>query len=102
MQMAEDEADEYLEQAQALQIGQWVEFTDAEGQLQNAELSWKSNVTGKYVFVNRHGIKVRNTTVNGFAAELRGGRARLIETVSVFDRAIESLMQRMRPQPATA
>ena len=102
MQMAEEDADEYYEQAQALQIGQWVEFTDAEGQLQNAELSWKSNVTGKYVFVNRHGIKVRNTTVHGFAAELRGGRARLIETVSVFDRAIESLMQRMRPQTATA
>ena len=64
MQMAEDEADEYLEQAQALQIGQWVEFTDAEGQLQNAELSWKSNVTGKYVFVNRHGIKEWNVSVN--------------------------------------
>ena len=57
---------------------------------------WKSNVTGKLVFVNRQGHKVRNLTVNGFAMELRAGRAKAPESSSVFDRAIYTIMSKMQ------
>jgi hypothetical protein len=90
------ESDDFLEQAQALEIGTWVEFIESESSSLHAKLSWKSNLTGKCVFVNRQGHKIKNMTSYGFATELRAGRARLIESVSVFDRAINSFMSRMR------
>jgi len=89
---ASDQDDDFLEQAQALEIGAWVEFQESDGESINTRLSWKSNVTGKLVFVNRQGAKVRNISVNGFAIELRSDRARLIESSSVFDRAINTIM----------
>jgi hypothetical protein len=61
-----------------------------------ARLSWKSNVTGNLVFVNRQGHKVRNFTINGFAMELRAGRAKRVESSSVFDRAIHTIMSKMQ------
>ena len=91
-QPALDSDDLHLEVVQAMAIGSWVEFRESGAKALHAKLSWKSNLTGKYVFVNRHGHKVRNMTRNGLAAEFRAGRARMIETVSVFDRAINSFM----------
>ena len=88
--------DDSLEQAQALEIGSWVEFTDDKDRAMVARLSWRSNVTGNFVFVNRQGHKVRNMTINGFANELRSGRAQCIESSSVFDRAIYTIMSKMQ------
>ncbi len=86
------EHDDFLQQAQALEIGSWVEFTEANSQSVNTRLSWKSNVTGKLVFVNRQGAKVKNMSVNAFAIELRSERAKMIHAASVFDRAINTIM----------
>ena len=91
-----EEGDDCLEQAQALEIGSWVEFSESESKVLVARLSWKSNVTGNFVFVNRQGHKVRNLTINGFAMELRAGRVKCIESSSVFDRAIYTIMTKMQ------
>ena len=93
-QQADEQTDEMLKQAQELEIGDWVEFRGDQSKSQNAKLSWKSNVTGKYVFVNRKGVKVRNITVYGLASELREERARFIESESVFERAMNLLMKK--------
>ncbi len=92
----EEQDDEFTRQVQELQLGAWIEFSETGGKSQNAKLSWKSNVTGKFVFVNRHGHKVKNLTRNGLVTELRSGRARLIESASAFDRAINSLISTIR------
>jgi hypothetical protein len=94
-QQSED-ADEFLQKAQALEIGDWVEFAEPGEKPLNAKLSWKSNITGKYVFVNRQGHKVKNMTVYGLATQLKSGHAKCIESVSVFDRAINSFMSGVR------
>ncbi len=86
------ESDDFLEHARALEIGTWVEFTEPDARHVNTCLSWKSNVTGKLVFVNRHGVKVKNMSVNAFAIELRSGRAKMIQSTSVFDRTINTIM----------
>jgi len=91
-----DESENYLEQAQALEIGSWVEIEDSASKILIARLSWKSNVTGNLVFVNRQGHKVRNFTVNGLAMELRAGRVKGIESSSVFDRAIYTIMSKIQ------
>jgi hypothetical protein len=90
-----DESENYLEQAQALEIGSWVEFAESDSKALIARLSWKSNVSGNLVFVNRQGHKVRHCTTNGFAMELRAGRVKCIESSSVFDRAIFTIMSKM-------
>jgi len=95
LDLIEDD-DDCLEQAKALEIGSWVEFTESESKTLIARLSWKSNVTGNFVFVNRQGHKVRNLTINGFAMELRSGRVKCIESSSVFDRAIHTIMTKMQ------
>jgi len=84
--------DDFLEIAQALEIGSWVEFREVGSDVLQGKLSWKSNVTGKSVFVNRHGVKIKNMTSFGLAVELRSGNAKLMESSSVFDRALTSLM----------
>ena len=90
------ESDEnHLAQAEALEIGSWVEFNDGSADMLVARLSWKSKVTGNLVFVNRQGHKVRNLTINAFAAELAKGVATCIESSSVFDRAIYTIMSKM-------
>ena len=91
-----EQEDGFLEQAQALEIGNWVEFTEANTKALVARLSWKSNVTGNFVFVNRQGHKVKNMSLNGLAIELRAGRVKRIESASVFDRAIDTIMTKMR------
>ena len=91
-----DESEDFLAQAQALEIGDWVEFVESSDKSLIARLSWKSNVTGNLVFVNRQGHKVRNFTLNGLAMEFRGGRIKGIGSSSVFDRAIYSIMSKMQ------
>jgi hypothetical protein len=91
-----EEGDGFLEQAQAMVIGSWVEFIESPSKTLVARLSWKSNVTGNFVFVNRQGHKVRNLTINNFAIDLREGRVKCIESSSVFDRAIYTIMTKMQ------
>jgi hypothetical protein len=91
-----DNDEDHLAEARAMEIGSWVEFTESSSKVLIARLSWKSNVTGNLVFVNRQGHKVRNLTTNGFAMELRAGRAKRVESSSVFDRAIHTIMSKMQ------
>ena len=95
-EQTEDEGEDFLEQAKALEIGSWVEFIESQSKTLMARLSWKSNVTGNFVFVNRQGHKVRNMTMSAFASELKDGRVKFIESSSVFDRAIHTIMTKMQ------
>jgi tetratricopeptide (TPR) repeat protein len=103
MESSEDEGDElfdtdenHLQKAQELEIGSWVEFIGTSSKNLMARLSWKSKVTGNLMFVNRQGHKVRNCTINGFAIELHAGRAKCVESLSVYDRAIYTIMMKMQ------
>ncbi|OOG25590.1 hypothetical protein B1C78_06395 [Thioalkalivibrio denitrificans] len=88
----EDAEDLHLLTARELEEGTWLELRDEDGNPSRVKLSWKSLISGKYFFVNRQGLKVRELTVPALATEFREGRARLIEDVPVFDRAISTLM----------
>lgn len=70
--------DEFQAKAQALQIGQWVQWDGDGDQPVRAKLSWKSEVTGTYIFVNRKGMKVAEMSVADVAQLLRTGRATVL------------------------
>ncbi len=86
---------EYLGQALSMEIGSWVAFIESESKTQIARLSWKSDVTNSFLFVNRKGNKIRNMTISGFVGELRAGRVKCIKSSSVFDRAISKIKPKL-------
>jgi hypothetical protein len=89
--------DEFLATAKAMKVGMWVEFANAEaGTKERAKLSWISPITGKYLFVNRKGLKVADKTVFALAAEMRRGSTIVLEEVPLFDRALDAIVARLK------
>ncbi len=92
--LAED--DSALQQVDSLRVGSWVEFQeDAEHKLR-CKLAAVIKPTGKYVFVNRTGMKVLEKTRMGLAVEFRRGAVRLLDDALLFDRALESVIGNLR------
>ena len=90
-----------LQAVRDLKVGGWVEFIDETGTRERAKLSWISPISGKYLFVNRRGLKVADRTAVQLATELHDNRAMILEEVPLFDRALDAIVDRLRKtQPA--
>jgi uncharacterized protein DUF1631 len=95
-------ADNFLAQAAELRVGQWVAFADDEGNSERAKLSWISPISGRYLFVNRRGLKVADHSQVSLAAALANGRATVLESALLFDRAMDAIVEKLRqPGPDT-
>jgi hypothetical protein len=104
----EDEVveDDHYEQAQALEIGQWLEWMKDDDWVRG-KLSWRSEVSKNCIFVNRKGMKVGEMTVNQIAILFRAERARPLEDLNkpLMDRALNAMLGALRdtdsvPKPA--
>lgn len=90
-------------QAKALKVGNWVEFVAADGQRDRAKLSWISPISGKYLFVNRRGLKVCDMTLAQLAGSIQDGSTVVLEEVPLFDRALDAIVERLKKdQPGPA
>jgi hypothetical protein len=88
--------DEALLQVDNLRVGSWLEIQqDAEHKLR-CKLAAVIKPTGKYIFVNRTGIKVLEKTRMGLAVEFRRQAIRLLDDALLFDRALESVIGNLR------
>jgi hypothetical protein len=99
--------DELQARAQALQVGQWVEWDGDGDQRVRAKLSWKSEVTGTYIFVNRKGMKVAEMSVADVAHLLRTGRANVLAAGEspLMERALAAMvsaLEQSKKGPAPA
>lgn len=88
-----DDADDSLA---ALSVGMWVELSQEDGNTMRAKLSWISPISGNYLLVNRRGLKVADMTKDDLAAELRNGTATVLEDVSLMDRALDAIANKLR------
>ena len=88
--------EECLKQAKDMKVGMWVEFTDANGGKERAKLSWISPISSKYLFVNRKGLKVSDMTAQLLAAQIKEGKAVVLEEVPLFDRALDAIVERLK------
>jgi hypothetical protein len=89
--------DEFLVQAKSMKVGMWVEFNNPDNATkERAKLSWISPITGKYLFVNRKGLKVADKTVFALATEMRRGSTIMLEEVPLFDRALDAIVARLK------
>ena len=93
--------DEFVEAAQQMKVGNWIEFIDERGNRERAKLSWVSPISSKYLFVSRRGLKVCDKSVAALAIELRRGSAVLLEEVPLFDRALDAIVERLKQTHAT-
>jgi hypothetical protein len=88
--------DEALLQVDNLRVGSWVEFQEDEEHKLRCKLAAVIKPTGKYIFVNRTGMKVLEKTRTGLAVEFRRGAIRLLDDALLFDRALESVIGNLR------
>src|SRR5512143_3819591 len=90
--------DQFLEIAQSLERGMWIEFEAEDGQLAFAKLAWISPLRGTYLFTNRQGQKALSMTAEELATRFRSDSARLVEAEPLIDRAFGSMMQQIDDQ----
>ena len=85
-----------LVQVDNLRVGSWVEFQEDEEHKLRCKLAAVIRPTGKYIFVNRTGMKVLEKTRMGLATEFQRGAIRLLNDTLLFDRALESVIGNLR------
>ncbi|RON10286.1 thymidine phosphorylase [Pseudomonas brassicacearum] len=92
--LAEDDA--VLLQVDQLRLGNWVEFQEDDENTLRCKLAAIIQATGKYIFVNRTGLKVLERSRTGLALEFRRGTVRTLDDTLLFDRALESVIGNLR------
>jgi hypothetical protein len=92
--------DEHQRTAADLKKGTWVEFDHHDGTTTRAKLTWISPSSGAYVFTNRNSLKALHSTVDDLAAKFRIGEVRIVDDESLFDRAVNNVMEGLRQNPA--
>ncbi len=88
--------DLHLQQVDKLTQGTWFELAEAGSQPYRCRLAAIIKPTGKYIFVNRTGLKVAEKTRQGLATALKFGGLRVLDDGTLFERALESVIGDLR------
>jgi hypothetical protein len=90
--------DRFTEMAENLAEGSWLELCEKDGRQVRIKLSWKSDVSDVYVFVNRKGVKVLEMTMVGVAKLFRNESAEILRDVNVpiMDRALDAMLETLK------
>lgn len=88
--------DEHLVEVSSYPIGIWLEFQSRGEQTIRCTLAAKIDTIEKYVFVNGQGVKVVEKSKMGLARELKAGTVKVICEAPLVDRAMESVIARLR------
>ena len=90
------EDDSSFERVDALVIGSWVEVHQQEGNKFRCRLAAIIRATGRYIFVNRSGMKVAEHTRLTLAQSIKLKQISLLDDSLLFDRALESVIGNLR------
>ncbi len=67
-----------------------------------AKLSWISPMSGRYLFVNRRGLKVAAYAPHELAVLLADGNARVLAANALFDRAMTAIVGKLQQPDASS
>lgn len=85
-----DHDDEYVEKADNLASGTWVQFTSPAGtKVTRMKLVWRGTHAGRLLFTDAAGRAKRQHSIQGLAHEFRTGRGQIIPEDSLFDHLME-------------
>jgi hypothetical protein len=87
--------DQFQALVETFQVGSWFEL-QSEGKSVRCKLAAIIPSVGKYIFVNRTGIKVADYTKSGLAIALRRKEINQLNDGALFDRALESIVSNLR------
>ncbi|HSB96927.1 MAG TPA: DUF1631 domain-containing protein [Spongiibacteraceae bacterium] len=79
-----------------LEVGNWVEFQQGPGKVVRCRLAAIIRATGKYIFVNRAGVKIAENNLAGLIKAYQRGELNLLDEGRLFDRALESVIGNLR------
>ncbi len=85
-------ADELLEAAWRIELGDWVEFSDLGGQQLTLRASWMSRLDGLILFADRQGRHAQVLTREGVGKLLKGANARVLSREPLTDRVVAKLL----------
>ena len=94
------ETDVHLVEVTNYPEGIWLEFDGEADQRIRCTLAAKIDTIDKYVFVNSEGVKVIEKSRMGLARELKAGTVRVVSETPLFDRALETVIARLRRSAA--
>lgn len=92
---ADDDA-QLAARLQSLRVGNWVDLRQDDGKMLRCRLAAVINGIGRYIFVNRSGIKVAEFNRDELAVALARKAVLLIDEDRQFDRALESVISNLR------
>lgn len=94
------DGDEHLVEVSKYPIGIWLEFQLDGQQTIRCTLAAKIDTIEKYMFVNSQGVKVVEKSRMGLARELKAGTVKVISEAPLIDRAMESVIGKLRDDRA--
>ena len=71
-------------------------MTTVDAPAQRCKLAAIISFSGKYIFVNRSGVKVVEYSATSLAQQYEQGLVRLLDDNQLFDRALESVIGNLR------
>jgi len=89
-----------LARIRALRPGTWFEFGDKDASSERARLSWISPYSGRCLFVNRNGLKIRERRPEDLAHEVETGLASIVENTQLLQRALAQVLAQLRNDAA--
>ena len=92
--------DTCMQQVASMQAGNWIELHQEQDKKFRCRLAAIIRSTGKYIFVNRSGMKVAEFSHSSLAQALKLGQAKLLDDGQLFDRALESVIGNLRTMKA--
>lgn len=88
--------DAYIQRASNFSPGAWFDIRLEAEEPVRCRLAAIIKATGKYIFVNRSGVKVAEKTLEEVALDLREQNIKAIDDSQLFDRALESIVTGLR------
>lgn len=91
-----DDESHFDKQVRNLKRGTWIEFTLDDNSTLRAKLAWVSPLRGTFLFTNRLGERAVSINAAGLSRKLREGKATIVDSVALVDRAVSSLFDRLQ------
>lgn len=91
----EVKADDFAEQATAIELGTWIDIKIDES-FKRAKLSWISPITEARLFVNSRGQKLCNLSLPELAQGLRNDDIHVLDSKPLFDRVLNTVSDNIK------
>lgn len=90
-----------LSRIRSVAPGTWFEFGPEQSDaFERAKLSWVSPYSGRWLFVNRNGMRVADRRPEELAKDMELGMARMIEGVNLLQAALGKILGQLRGEAA--